>query len=142
MKNSRWNKIKKNNIQAGQKLAVYKTVKKKIQIKIVVDPDEEKEDLACNDKDLKCGDEEVADNSNNKAEVKTEPKTTVKNTTANSTQVKKIKPVFIYHTVQPGDTLWRISQRYQLNIDEIKKVNNISGTNLKKGTKIKIPVKG
>jgi LysM repeat protein len=137
----KWNKIKKNNIQAGQKLAVYKTVKKKIQIKIVVDPDEEKEDLACNDKDLKCGDEE-AENSNNKTEVKTEPKTTVKNTTANNTIVKKIKPVFIYHTVQPGDTLWRISQRYQLNIDELKKANNISGTNLKKGTKIKIPVKG
>lgn len=137
----KWNKIKKNTIQAGQKLAVYKTVKKKIQIKIVVDPDEEKEDLACNDKDLKCGDEDVADNSN-KTEIKTEPKVVVKNTSVNNTPVKKTKPVFIYHTVQPGDTLWRISQRYQLNIDEIKKVNNISGTNLKKGTKIKIPVKG
>lgn len=138
----KWNKIKKSNIQAGQKLAVYKTVKKKIQIKIVVDPDEEKEDLACNNKDLKCGDEELAENTNTKTEVKTEPKTTVKNTAANNSPAKKIKPVFIYHTVQPGDTLWRISQRYQLNIDELKKVNNISGTNLKKGTKIKIPVKG
>lgn len=137
----KWNKIKKNTIQAGQKLAVYKTVKKKIQIKIVVDPDEEKEDLACNDKDLKCGDEDLSDNSN-KTEIKTEPNVVVKNTLVNNTPVKKTKPVFIYHTVQPGDTLWRISQRYQLNIDEIKKVNNISGTNLKKGTKIKIPVKG
>ena len=137
----KWNKIKKNSIQAGQKLAVYKTVKKKIQIKIVVDPNEEKEDLACNDTDLKCGDENLAENTNNKSEAKTEiksePKAIVKNTT-----VKKVKPVFIYHTVQPGDTLWRISQRYQLNIDELKKVNNISGTNLKKGAKIKIPVKG
>lgn len=83
----------------------------------------------------------MADNSN-KTEIKTEPKVVVKNTSVNNTPVKKTKPVFIYHTVQPGDTLWRISQRYQLNIDEIKKVNNISGTNLKKGTKIKIPVKG
>ena len=137
----KWNKIKKNTIQAGQKLAVYKTVKKKIQIKIVVDPDEEKEDLACNDKDLKCGEEDIADNSN-KTEIKTEPKVVAKNASVNNAPVKKTKPVFIYHTVQPGDTLWRISQRYQLNIDEIKKVNNISGTNLKKGTKIKIPVKG
>jgi D-alanyl-D-alanine carboxypeptidase len=137
----KWNKIKKNSIQAGQKLAVYKTVKKKIQIKIVVDPNEEKEDLACNDTDLKCGDENLAENTNSKleakSEIKSEPKAIVKNTT-----VKKAKPVFIYHTVQPGDTLWRISQRYQLNIDELKKVNNISGTNLKKGAKIKIPVKG
>jgi D-alanyl-D-alanine carboxypeptidase len=137
----KWNKIRKNSIQAGQKLAVYKTVKKKIQIKIVVDPNEEKEDLACNDTDLKCGDENLAENTNSKleakSEIKSESKAIVKNTT-----VKKAKPVFIYHTVQPGDTLWRISQRYQLNIDELKKVNNISGTNLKKGAKIKIPVKG
>jgi membrane-bound lytic murein transglycosylase D len=137
----KWNKIRKNSIQAGQKLAVYKTVKKKIQIKIVVDPNEEKEDLACNDNDLKCGDEDLSENTNTKleakSEIKSEPKAIVKNTT-----VKKVKPVFIYHTVQPGDTLWRISQRYQLNIDELKKVNNISGTNLKKGAKIKIPVKG
>lgn len=133
----KWNKIKKNSIQAGQKLAVYKTVKKKIQIKIVVDPNEEKEDLACNDSELKCGEENLAENTNSKLEAKSEPKAIVKNTT-----VKKVKPVFIYHTVQPGDTLWRISQRYQLNIDELKKVNNISGTNLKKGAKIKIPVKG
>jgi D-alanyl-D-alanine carboxypeptidase len=134
----KWNKIKKNSIQAGQKLAVYKTVKKKIQIKIVVDPNEEKEDLACNDNELKCNEENLAENNTtNKSETKPEPKAIVKNTT-----VKKAKPVFIYHTVQPGDTLWRISQRYQLNIDELKKVNNISGTNLKKGAKIKIPVKG
>jgi LysM repeat protein len=90
---------------------------------------------------LKCGDENLAENTNSKleakSEIKSEPKAIVKNTT-----VKKAKPVFIYHTVQPGDTLWRISQRYQLNIDELKKVNNISGTNLKKGAKIKIPVKG
>ena len=91
---------------------------------------------------MKCGDEELAENTNAKTEVKTEPKTILKNTPTNNTTVKKNKPVFIYHTVQQGDTLWRISQRYQLNIEEIKKVNNISGTNLKKGTKIKIPVKG
>lgn len=137
----KWNKIKKNSIQAGQKLAVYKTVKKKIQIKIVVDPNEEKEDLACNDNDLKCGDENLADNTNNKPEVKPEPKAGPK-AVVKTTSVKKVKPVFIYHTVQSGDTLWRISQRYQLNIDELKKINNISGTNLKKGAKIKIPVKG
>jgi membrane-bound lytic murein transglycosylase D len=137
----KWNKIKKNSIQAGQKLAVYKTVKKKIQIKIVVDPNEEKEDLACNDNDLKCGDENLADNTNNKSEVKPEPKAGPK-AVVKTTPVKKVKPVFIYHTVQSGDTLWRISQRYQLNIDELKKINNISGTNLKKGAKIKIPVKG
>ena len=139
----KWNKIRKNTIQAGQKLAIYKTVKKKIQIKIVVDPDEEKEDLACNGPDLNCEENEkpeAAAKSVNemKSLVKEQPKTVIAN---NSVKIKT-KPLFIYHTVQPGDTLWRISQRYQLNIEEIKKANNISGTTLKQGTKIKIPVKG
>jgi len=143
----KWNRIKKNSIQSGQKLALYKTVKKKIQIKIVVDPDEEKEDLACNNVDLKCTEEETNVLANSKTETKAQvkegPKTiTVKNSATANAFTKRVKPVFIYHTVQSGDTLWRISQRYQLNIDEIKKANNISGNTLKKGVKIKIPVKG
>ena len=143
----KWNRIKKNSIQSGQKLALYKTVKKKIQIKIVVDPDEEKEDLACNNVDLKCTEEETNVLANSKTDTKTQvkegPKTIiVKNSATANAFTKRVKPVFIYHTVQSGDTLWRISQRYQLNIDEIKKANNISGNTLKKGVKIKIPVKG
>lgn len=143
----KWNRIKKNSLQSGQKLALYKTVKKKIQIKIVIDPDEEKEDLACDGKDLDCAKEETGI-AKNIIELKDEPlverKTTIAKTTTvlASTTVRRNKPVFIYHTVQPGDTLWRISQRYQLNIDDIKKANNISGNTLKKGVKIKIPVKG
>ncbi|MFM7015850.1 MAG: LysM peptidoglycan-binding domain-containing protein [Bacteroidota bacterium] len=141
----KWNKIKRNSIQSGQKLAIYKTVKKKIQIKIVVDPDEEKEDLACDDVDLKCVDEDVNASGiakNDKSLIKEDAKNVALKGTATTTSIKRIKPVFIYHTVQPGDTLWRISQRYQLNIEEIKKANNISGNTLKKGVKIKIPVKG
>lgn len=44
-----------------------------------------------------------------------------------------------YHTVQPGDTLWNISQRYNgLSIDQLKRLNNLNGNTLKVGQKLKI----
>lgn len=50
---------------------------------------------------------------------------------------EKIKAV--YHTVQPGDTLWNISQRYDgASIDDIKKMNNLSGNTVRVGQKIKV----
>ena len=56
---------------------------------------------------------------------------------------KQIAPSnFVYHTVQPGDTLWSISQKYPgTTVDEIKKLNRISNSkSLKAGSKIKIAV--
>jgi LysM repeat protein len=45
-----------------------------------------------------------------------------------------------YHTVAPGETLWRISKMYEVDIETIKKVNRI--TNVRKveiGEKLYIP---
>lgn len=46
----------------------------------------------------------------------------------------------IYHTVEPGDTLWKISLKYPpVTIEQLKKMNNITNSkNLKPGTKLKI----
>ena len=41
-----------------------------------------------------------------------------------------------YHTVQKGDTLWIISQRYGLEIGQLKKRNKIRGTSIKPGQKL------
>jgi D-alanyl-D-alanine carboxypeptidase (penicillin-binding protein 5/6) len=51
---------------------------------------------------------------------------------------------FVYHTIQPGDTLAKISQRYHgISIEELKSVNGISNSRtLKPGMKLKVPVKG
>ncbi len=38
-----------------------------------------------------------------------------------------------YHTVQRGDTLWTISQRYGMELDHLKKANNIQGNAIKPG---------
>lgn len=43
-----------------------------------------------------------------------------------------------YHTVQRGDTLWTISQRYGLTIDKIKQANKMKGNDLKAGMKLLI----
>lgn len=46
-----------------------------------------------------------------------------------------------YHTVQKGDTLFRIAQKYNTTVEEIRRINNF-GTkyNLLPGTKIKVAV--
>jgi membrane-bound lytic murein transglycosylase D len=41
-----------------------------------------------------------------------------------------------YHTVQKGDTLWIISQRYGLEIGQLKKRNKIRGNSIKPGQKL------
>jgi membrane-bound lytic murein transglycosylase D len=41
-----------------------------------------------------------------------------------------------YHTVQQGDTLWTISQRYGLRLDHLKKANRIRGNEIRPGQKL------
>jgi membrane-bound lytic murein transglycosylase D len=51
--------------------------------------------------------------------------------------LKKFKPKYV--TVQRGDTLWSISQRYGgVSVEKIKKLNGIRGNNLKAGQKIRL----
>ncbi|MFH1406692.1 MAG: N-acetylmuramoyl-L-alanine amidase [Candidatus Omnitrophota bacterium] len=46
----------------------------------------------------------------------------------------------IWHVVAPGETLWRLSKIYQVNIDDIKRVNNLSNTQtLEMGQRLLIP---
>jgi membrane-bound lytic murein transglycosylase D len=51
---------------------------------------------------------------------------------------------YIYHTVQAGDTLFKIASKYDgVSIEDIKKLNNITNVNsLKIGTKLKVAVAG
>ncbi|MBP7496308.1 MAG: LysM peptidoglycan-binding domain-containing protein [Bacteroidales bacterium] len=53
------------------------------------------------------------------------------------TSVKKDS--FIYHTVKPKETLYGISKRYNVTVDEIKAVNLDADMNIQPGQIIKIP---
>lgn len=157
----KWNRLRKNTIQAGQKLYVYSNVKKRIPVKLIVDPDESYADnQPSQDTD---GDTEttfksihmnhgsdsselkVSTEISDSAQKSSEPEIIVKKKTpvAKVQPEKSTKPTFVYHVVQPGDTLWNIAQRYQAKVDQIKKVNRISNSrSLKSGTRIKIPIGG
>jgi membrane-bound lytic murein transglycosylase D len=43
------------------------------------------------------------------------------------------------HIVASGETLFRIAQTYRVSIDDLKRLNNISGNNVMVGQKLKIP---
>jgi LysM repeat protein len=47
----------------------------------------------------------------------------------------------IMHTVQEGDSLWKISRKYKIDIDQIRKYNRLQSDFLKPGTTLKIPTK-
>jgi len=44
----------------------------------------------------------------------------------------------VYHTVQKGDTLWNISQRYNTTVDAIQKLNNMDNINIKLGQQLRV----
>ena len=44
------------------------------------------------------------------------------------------------YTVIKGDSLYKIAQKYHTTVDELKKLNNLSSSNLTIGMKLKIPV--
>jgi len=50
---------------------------------------------------------------------------------------------FVYHIVQPGDTLWNIARRYEgTTVELIKDINKLQDANLKPGTRLKVMVNG
>lgn len=60
-------------------------------------------------------------------------------TTTNNTQSKSTNPKVVpkYHYVQPGDTLWTISQKYGgISVEKIKHLNNLKGNTIKVGQKL------
>ena len=58
---------------------------------------------------------------------------------ANGKNLPKSTPKFIWYTVQQGDNLWDIAEKYDATVSSIKLLNNITNTQrLQAGQKIKI----
>ena len=47
---------------------------------------------------------------------------------------------YLIYTVQRGDSLWKISQKYEVPVNDIISFNNLSSVNLQVGDELKIPL--
>jgi len=56
------------------------------------------------------------------------------------TEKKKVNPnqEVYWHTVTKGDTLYSISKKYNIPVDELKKQNNISENTISIGQNLKV----
>jgi len=157
----KWNRLSSDRIYAGQKLTVYVNVPQKIAIKNAdTTPDNEDETMPlANDGALVVTDlkdstlietDSTAISEISPAKVVAEKKPTtlatkqIKQAPAKKVvQSKQVPPgKYVYHVVQPGDTLWSIAKRYSgISADDIKRTNNIhNDKSLRPGTKLKIKV--
>ena len=115
-----WNNLKSNTVAAGRKLTIY-TLEKQTASKALATA--EKTDAN------KATEKEKSEKESEKKEVEKE-----KTTTKQTEQYK-------YYTIQKGDTLYKIAQRQQTTIEEIKRLNNFSTKyTLMPGKKIKVGV--
>lgn len=48
----------------------------------------------------------------------------------------------IYYTIQPGDSLWALANRFNTTPDKIRSLNNLSGDNIRAGDRIRVPGEG
>jgi membrane-bound lytic murein transglycosylase D len=117
----RWNKIKGKSVYRGQKLAIYTTVKQRIEPRA----------------DIKKQTDTTATAQNSTAS-----DTMKQEVLTESLEKKTIKsPKVVWHVVQPGDTLWKIAQRYDgVTVNDLKSINKLKSNALKPGTKLKVKV--
>jgi len=70
-------------------------------------------------------------------EIKTKAVARPARTIAKSTS--KTKSKYVWYTIQQGDNLWDIAEKYDATVSEIKKLNNINNTHrIRAGQKIRI----
>ncbi|MCC6250975.1 MAG: transglycosylase SLT domain-containing protein [Bacteroidia bacterium] len=128
----KWNKLSGNHLKLGSKLLVM--VPNPNTPKINSKPLTETKDLVVSDS-LKTDSTPMVSSDNNTILQKEEGITST-----NSSNNKSGK--IIYHTIQKGDTLWNIKNRYNMSsVDELIQINNLpEGYVLIPGGKLKVLV--
>ncbi len=127
----KWNRLRSNHLVAGRSLVVMAMVKQTPAKSVNDNIAENKKAPDVKDSSTVCADSTEETIVTSSVEQK---KSNVQ------TEVKQ-HPDFIYHLVQPGDTLWNIAKRYDgVTVESLKEVNNFSSKyTLKVGAKIKVP---
>jgi membrane-bound lytic murein transglycosylase D len=136
----RWNHLRSSKVMSGTRLVIYTNEKQRLKttervaskkgkkIKDVVEPEQEEQEVVV--KKSKSSKKKA------KQEAEEERLAAKKDKKAN---LENDNEKLLTHVVKKGDTLWNISQRYDgVSVDEIKKMNKISGNTVKVGQKIKI----
>jgi membrane-bound lytic murein transglycosylase D len=147
------NHLKGTKIHKGQRLQVFALVKVKKQ-----KPAEQPVNAVASVIDSeKTGNKDSVASENKNTVTESNPEATAENVIGTSQQDNvaaiepytpgkstETKPKFIFHTVQPGNTLWNIAKRYDgVTVEQIKELNNInSKTKIRVGTKLKLPSNG
>ena len=133
----RINRLKSNKLLKGQRLSVNTTVKVKVPIENNNNQANTKSNSAQNNS-------AVANETGSKSvNVVTQADTTITDNANTNTTNQVKQPKYVYHLVQPGDTLWNIAKRYNgVTIEMIKNINNLRSSELKVGTKLKVLVSG
>lgn len=138
----KWNRLKSVKLYAGQRLNVYVSVKQRVN-------QQQAETASAK---LKIGAKKVNDKKADSTHALIDSAkhlhndsliTDSANANKQLTQTQNEAAKIYYYTVQRGDTLWNIAQRYAgVTVKDLKMVNNINGNALKVGTKLKVVVKG
>jgi len=135
-----WNKLRTTKLVTGQKLAMYVTVREKVAAKnesVLNTGVKTKDDTSKNTS--VTSDSMVADAATATAD--TQALASQQNP-ANAASASK-DDTFLYHVVQPGDTLWNIAMRYDgVTVQQLRKINRLNSNALKVGTKLKVQVDG
>lgn len=136
-----WNKLRSNQLMASQRIVLWVDEKKQNQDKIInVDMDSVR-NTAVNSVDLE--EKKTLENLSQESKipvhvVSIQASPNLTNVTKKVTN-KKTSPRVVYHTVEPGDTLWSISRKYNGSIEQIKKLNpQLKSNNLIVGQKIRV----
>jgi membrane-bound lytic murein transglycosylase D len=133
----RMNRLRSNSLLKGQRLSVNTTVK----VKVPIENNQAVNRPKPTQNNTVVVETSVKDSSLKTTNVEDKADTTTVAKVDQTTQVKQ--PKYVYHLVQPGDTLWNIAKRYNgVTIEMIKNINNLRSSQLKVGTKLKVLVSG
>ncbi len=134
-----WNKRKSNNLRVGEKLKIYVKVYTPAAPKPTVV--KEKEEVVKPKEEIKIAEVAVVPPPvANKEPVKKETGSVFKdNTEEEDTTLPIIANGFKYHVIKKGDSLYKISLKYNTTVENIKRLNNFGvNYNLLPGQQIKV----
>jgi membrane-bound lytic murein transglycosylase D len=139
------NRLKSNSVKKGQRLQVTAMVKTRIPVKnkvSVATANVVKKDTGSSNTAISVVNEKA--DTAKKEQIAEDKNDTAKQEVATISTSKAAKsPKYVYHMVQPGDTLWNIAKRYDgVTVEMIKDINNLRNANIKPGTRLKVIVNG